>query len=294
MATRPKQVVPLMDYPNSSNTSNNTSTNTNTNTANAASPPHSPYFLFIRGLARHSKHWATLTDSLEQRFGPHHLEFIDLPGNGTRIDETSYLKISDYVHDLQKKSHLIKTGIKPILVTISMGSMIGLNWISHFPDQIKGLVIINSSASKVCPTWQRLKPQTLQKFLKILFTSSDNSLSKEQTIIKLTTFQWEHTLALAPTFSKWPLTRVSNFLRQIYAANRFRLPTPTPEMSKKIEVWVGARDQLVHPDCSRLISQKLSAPLVIHPNAGHDIALDDPRWVLDQLVLFNNKLNHLR
>jgi hypothetical protein len=36
----------------------------------------------------------------------------------------------------------------------------------------------------------------------------------------------------------------------------------------------------VDPDCSREIAHRWGCPLAVHPQAGHDLPLDDGPWVL--------------
>jgi hypothetical protein len=38
------------------------------------------------------------------------------------------------------------------------------------------------------------------------------------------------------------------------------------------------------------IAQKWNVPLLVHPEAGHDLTLDEPSWVLTQAREFFSKL----
>jgi pimeloyl-ACP methyl ester carboxylesterase len=43
-------------------------------------------------------------------------------------------------------------------------------------------------------------------------------------------------------------------------------------------------DRLVHPDCSRALARRWQCALAEHPDAGHDLALDDADWVVARIV----------
>jgi pimeloyl-ACP methyl ester carboxylesterase len=76
--------------------------------------------------------------------------------------------------------------------------------------------------------------------------------------------------------------RRSNAARQFLAAARYH---PGP-LSKPVPVLVlaSARDGLVDPACSRAIVTALpGSTLEEHPTAGHDLPLDDPRWVVERI-----------
>lgn len=66
------------------------------------------------------------------------------------------------------------------------------------------------------------------------------------------------------------------------AAARFSAPAGIPARGRVL-LLAGAQDHLVHPDCSAQVARAWGAPLSLHPDAGHDLPLDDPAWVCAQL-----------
>jgi pimeloyl-ACP methyl ester carboxylesterase len=50
-----------------------------------------------------------------------------------------------------------------------------------------------------------------------------------------------------------------------------------------VTVLVGARDTFVDPRCSAALAGWLGVTPSIHPDAGHDLTLDAPAWVVDQI-----------
>ena len=72
-----------------------------------------------------------------------------------------------------------------------------------------------------------------------------------------------------------------NVVRQLAAAARYRQPGTRPAVP--VLLLASARDQLVSPRCSLRLASLWAVPLVLHLQAGHDLPLDDPEWVVDQI-----------
>ena len=68
-----------------------------------------------------------------------------------------------------------------------------------------------------------------------------------------------------------------NALRQLLAAMRFRAPRHKPEVP--LLILASASDRLVDPRCSQRLAAGWHSTLIMHPDAGHDLPLDDARWV---------------
>jgi pimeloyl-ACP methyl ester carboxylesterase len=49
-------------------------------------------------------------------------------------------------------------------------------------------------------------------------------------------------------------------------------------------VLASLGDRLVSPGCSRRIASRWALPIRLHPTAGHDLPLDDPEWVVQQVL----------
>jgi pimeloyl-ACP methyl ester carboxylesterase len=85
-----------------------------------------------------------------------------------------------------------------------------------------------------------------------------------------------------------------NAVRLLLAANRFRLDRGAGQGSvaglPPALVLAGEGDRLVHPVCSRRLAQAIGAELQVHPRAGHDLPLDDPRWVLEAVAGWRHRV----
>jgi pimeloyl-ACP methyl ester carboxylesterase len=74
----------------------------------------------------------------------------------------------------------------------------------------------------------------------------------------------------------------ANALRQLLAAARYRAPVRAPGVP--LLVVVGAGDGLVDPACSHRFALAWQLPIRTHPSAGHDLALDDPAWLVEEVT----------
>lgn len=241
-------------------------------------------WVLLRGLARQAEHWGPLRGLIETRFGAPPL-CLDLPGMGSAADQASPGQISA-ITDLLRTNFLSrKSGHENWgLMGISMGGMIAMDWLHRFPSDFQQLVLINSSTSDLSRPWERMRPLGLWKLLDIARTK--DLRQRELAILSLTTNMLKIDEALLEEWvqiqEKTPF-RLNAAFQQIQAAARFRSPKTLP---LKPLVLVGEKDLLVSPECSRKIANNYEAELRSHPEAGHDLSLDDPEWVMAQLDRF--------
>ena len=75
--------------------------------------------------------------------------------------------------------------------------------------------------------------------------------------------------------------RAANALRQLLAAARFRASTQAPACP--VLLLGSEHDGLVNVQCTRAIARRWGSTVALHPDAGHDLPLDDPQWVINQV-----------
>lgn len=238
--------------------------------------------LFLRGLTREINHWNGLPEKFSSKTGIPVLA-LDLPGAGMFHQMTSPKKLDLYVEFLRAK---IEKGSPLVLIGISMGGMIALRWATLYPHEVERVFIINSSASNLSSARERFNLSEWRVLLNILLTASAEK--KERLILNLTTNKLNESEKekIANFFvevqRKHPVSIVSS-LNQLWAASKFELFYPP----KVPVVVIGAQgDRLVSPSCSKKLSEVLKAPLEVHPDAGHDLPLDAPDWLLSVLAKF--------
>jgi pimeloyl-ACP methyl ester carboxylesterase len=241
-------------------------------------------WVLLRGLAREARHWGEFPGMLRAALGPlHRVLTPDLPGNGARCDERSPVSIGAMVEAC--RSHLRMDGVQgPLrIVALSMGGMAAVQWATSYPAEVAGCVLVNSSLGGLSPFWHRLRPCAWPVLLAA--AAARDVGRKEERILALTcnTAQSQRVQQWASYARQSPTSR-ANALRQLAAAARYRVPSAAP--AARLLVLASERDRLASARCSRAIAGAWAAPLHLHPWAGHDLALDDPAWLVAECLLW--------
>lgn len=238
-------------------------------------------WILLRGLTRERRHWGPFPAQLSQEFPGARVVPLELPGNGEHNALDSPANIAGMV--MFCRSELARSSIAPphLLLGLSMGGMVATTWAADHPGEVTGCVLINTSLGAFSPLHQRLRPRAWPALLAIL--AARTAEARELRILGLTS-------CLAATrpqlIAEWAAIRRShpvsarNGFCQLLAAARFQAPprAPVPTL-----VLAGARDGLVDPRCSREIARRWQCPLAVHPEAGHDLPLDDGAWVVREI-----------
>ncbi|MFN3713187.1 MAG: alpha/beta fold hydrolase [Alcanivoracaceae bacterium] len=242
-------------------------------------------WVLLRGLIREQRHWEGFTLLMQERFPNDRVVAMDLPGNGTLCQQTSPTRIEGMVVSLREE--LSARGLRPPfhLVALSLGAMTAISWISDYPGEVAAAALMNSSVARFNPFWQRLRPSNYRRILSDGLLTRD-PLRRERAILGMSTNlldpprreeiarRWVDYAQSAPVSRR-------NALRQLLAASRFRAPVRLPALP--VLVINGAGDRLVDPGCSRAMAKGWGLPIRVHPEAGHDLTLDDADWVADCL-----------
>jgi pimeloyl-ACP methyl ester carboxylesterase len=212
------------------------------------------HWIFIRGLGRESSHWGEFVPQFRKAFPHDQVELLDLAGNGSERHKPSFLSIFPYHQDLRKRSQWIQQGHQVYLMTISLASMVAVDWATQHPWEIAGVVMMNTSDRRFSKFYERMQPHNL-RFLTRLFQQEEE-------------------------FTLFPGTSRGNFFRQMLAASRYSFPQQKPPVP--LLLLSSLRDQLCNPICSANIAQAWQLPHRVHATATHDIPLDDSAWVIEQ------------
>lgn len=247
-------------------------------------------WIFLRGLGRDKRHWTPFFNVFKQQVNQVNAISIDLPGNGDYYKTKSPTKAHDYLAHVRERLNEYKAqkNLPPDtqvnLVAISFGGMIAMQWLKQFPDELTSVYLINTSMKPWSKITQRLRIAAWPKVISGLFQLPQK---REFSVRQLTTQFHKTDTALLEQWQNWanekPVSAL-NILRQIYTASRFRAPSLPKSSIEKMTIIVSARDELVHPDCSRQIAKNLGAKIITHQHAGHDLPLDDPKWLCKTLL----------
>ena len=84
---------------------------------------------------------------------------------------------------------------------------------------------------------------------------------------------------------EYPTSRKS-FVRQLLAASSFQVPN---RIGQKTLFIASLKDRFVNHSCSAALAQHYNQPVSLHLFAGHDLPLDDPDWLIHEIINFNKK-----
>lgn len=264
-----------------------TSAPTAPSTAPAAAQPAT--WLLLRGLTREQRHWGDFVPRLQAAWPQARVIALDLPGNGVRHRErtpASVAALADFCH--AELATLASQGVpRPChLLAMSLGAMVALAWAERHPGDIAAAALINTSLRPYSRFWQRLRPGNYATLLRHLL-GPGTPVERERTILNLTSRCARSPADTAALLHEWAGYRsdrpvsAANALRQLQAAARFRASAQPPACP--LLLLGGAQDRLVDPRCSQALARAWQLPLRLHPQAGHDLPLDAPDWLIEQL-----------
>ena len=249
-------------------------------------------WLLLRGLARESGHWGDFIPQLQSHFPNSKISVLDLPGTGQFHQENSPNNIKAITEITRQRA--LERGLldQPItLFAVSLGGMVAWEWLSSFPEDICGGTLVNTSFANLSPFYQRLKGSCYPQFISLL--GKKDLLDRERAVLQLVSNNRSND---EPISIKWadiqtqrPIT-LKNCFQQIMAAATFKPTTAQP--TQPILLLNSIKDRLVSVHCSEAIQQHYQLPIQQHPWAGHDLTLDDPQWVIQQLQQWTAHVTH--
>jgi pimeloyl-ACP methyl ester carboxylesterase len=240
-------------------------------------------WVFLRGLGREARHWGDFPQRFRALQGPVAGDIVtpDLPGNGCLFDLPSPTRVDAMLEacrqELQARGHAPPYH----LLALSLGGMVAVAWARRYPTECRAAVLISTSLRPYCTVFQRLRPAAWLTLVRLLLLDGE---AREGAILELTSARPEAQQSLIPVWAayarQFPPTRC-NVLRQLLAAGRFSA-AKRPDIP--VLLLAGLNDRMVHPDCSRRLAGAWGARLILHPDAGHDLPLDDGDWVAREVA----------
>jgi len=244
-------------------------------------------WVLLRGLTREQGHWgrfpAQLATALAGTQPDLRVVAVDLPGAGVLWRQRCPLQVAAMVPAC--RAQLQALGLAPPyrLLGLSLGGMVAAAWALAQADEVAACVMVNTSLRPFSPPQQRLQLRHGPRLLRLL--APRDPRQAEATILQLTSAQPQrHAAVLADWVAIRQARPVSaaNALRQLWAAARYRQPSPPPGLP--VLVASSAGDRLVDPRCSWRLAAAWGCTLALHPDAGHDLPLDDGPWLARQVA----------
>lgn len=240
-------------------------------------------WILLRGLARETAHWGGFAGDFQNALPQARVVALDLPGNGTLHGRQSPLSVQGMVAAC--RAELARQGLHPpfTLFAMSLGAMVATEWARTAPEEIGGCVLVNTSLRPFSPFFHRLRPRNYAALLRlVLHPPSADAI--ERTVWRLTSNAPGPRTAVIDDWvaarTRRPVSAI-NALRQLVAAARYRAPTVAP--SPPVLLLASQNDHLVNSRCSLAIADAWHCALALHPDAGHDLPLDAPQWVIEQV-----------
>jgi pimeloyl-ACP methyl ester carboxylesterase len=240
-------------------------------------------WVLLRGLTRESRHWGAFPQALQAGLGDAEVLTPDLPGCGVLHEQRSPARIEDMVANYRAELQARKIAPPYRLLALSLGAMVAVEWAQRHAGEVDAIVLINTSLRPINPFTQRLRPRSYIDLIRLLLVAADAE-KRERIILDRTSQRYRNDAALVEAWAGFrrqcPVSS-ANALRQLLAAWRYRAPALPPRVP--ILILSAARDQLVDPRCSAQIARLWQVPIATHADAGHDLPLDAPEWVVGQV-----------
>ena len=248
-------------------------------------------FLLLRGFGREKQHWGNFPNQLADKTNCKVL-CIDLPGFGTEEKRLSPPHVKWIIQDLRHRYLKTESSEKTIVVGHSLGGMIAMHWAAEFKTDFSGVIALNPSFRNLSSPHQRLKPKSLIKFLQITRT---NSIRRRESLVLDMVSNLRN--KNKEQIKEW--TKVSegadfNFINLTSQLLAGAICKPPQKIDIPLLLLASQKDNMVSVDCSSNIAKSFGCPISYHPEAGHDIVVDDKDWVLDKLNSFKDKLQSNR
>lgn len=244
---------------------------------------HAPVWVLLRGMSRSSGHWGVFPEHLLTELRGRHpgvrLHLLDLPGTGALRDQPSPTQVSAIVEVC--RAELRRRGVTgPVsLLGMSLGSAVLSDWANRYPGEVEAGVLINPSLKPFGEHFRDRRPSLNYLGLALLSLSRLGARRREERVLSLTTrlARKDEVIDRWVELQRQQPLGVRNTARQLLARLRYRASRSRP--AAPMLLLCSKADRLVDWRCSQAISRAWGAPLRLHAEAGHDLPLDDPRWV---------------
>lgn len=241
------------------------------------------HVILLRGLAREAAHWLDFPARLQQALGDNcQTHLVDFPGCGKYFRQAALASVAAMTDHARSEIDRVNITSRDAVyvIGISMGGMIALDWAQRFPNELKRLVLINSSAGDQ-PFWWRLRPTAWPTMICALFSDSSSREAQVLRIVSNNTADYAQHLSLWLSIQQQRPVARATIMTMLRAAAQFR-PQPTCAVNGLVLTSDG--DRLVSVRASLSLAQQFDWPVHRHPSAGHDLPMDDPEWVANKLA----------
>ena len=116
---------------------------------------------------------------------------LEIKGNGNKFNQTSATRIEDMIEDVRADFQKMRNpNSEAVLVAISLGGMIGINWANKYPKDFAKAFILNSSLPTYCGLFDRVLPSSWYRLASGALSS--DPFEKESLIFDVIISGWCH------------------------------------------------------------------------------------------------------
>jgi pimeloyl-ACP methyl ester carboxylesterase len=242
-------------------------------------------WLLLRGLAREQRHWHEFSQRLVERLPSGRVQLLDVAGTGTERRRRPRPSIEWMARDVARR--MPDAGADGPsswgVLGISLGGMIALELCRLLPGRIARAVVVNASSRLSGPA-TRFRPLAAARLAQALLSRDDTR--REEIVLELTSRlalrERSRYARLAAEFARDAPMSPASVLMQLAAAARFS----PPPVATPLLLVCSRRDGLVNPRCTRDLATFYGCGFDEHPDAGHDLPLDDPDWLCERTLRF--------
>jgi pimeloyl-ACP methyl ester carboxylesterase len=254
--------------------------------------PHAPAaplnWLLLGPLARECAFWDGASQQLVE-----HLQVVqpqarlfelDLPGTGNQWREPSASHVGLLLQQLRERVQQAGLAGPFGLIASSWAGCLATEWARQHPAEVGALVLISPAMRPFTHVLRSVRPGLWSTALALLLgrrspLDRDRRLWRSHTRLRTPSAallqQWRDLRRAHPTRARTGIAQVLAVWR--YESSRRRPHTRVLLLAGKGDEWMDWR-------VSAAISRAWGAALRLHPEAGHDLLLDDPQWVARSLA----------
>jgi pimeloyl-ACP methyl ester carboxylesterase len=240
-------------------------------------------WVLVRGLTRERAHWGAFPALLAAALHGARVIMLDLPGTGVLHRGPCPANVGAMVDTCRVQLQGLGVDGPVNLLGLSLGGMVVAEWLHRWPSEVACAVIVNSSARGLGPLHHRLRPSSWPAVLRVVLRWRTRAAEHE--VLRLTSACPQRHVGVVDEWTRVHRERpvsLANALRQLLGAARHRLAEGRPTCP--VLVACSEHDALVDPHCSRRLAAAWGGDIVVHPEAGHDLPLDDGAWLAARIA----------
>lgn len=251
--------------------------------------------VLLRGLARWSAHWL----GFEKLVIKQGFRVITIDNRGFGKSAGLRMAKGTTIHEFADDVAQIISREAPggaHVVGLSLGAMVGLALAAMKPQLVRSLMMVNSSVGSSGVA--RLSTKAMLAIVTVLVSGGHGYAALARALLSPNVLD-EKRMKLATDWKKIDLDAkvpVTALWRQLAAARKFVGFVEMAAVSCPVTILRCDQDQFVDPRNSDFIHKQIShSELIRHSNAGHELAVDDPDWFVEQIKTAVDKaLNKLK